>query len=521
MSRITGIDLGTTNSAAAILNELGKPDIVPNAAEGFRLTPSSLLFSGNDIVKVGKPAKDNAGFLLDHEVHHYVKEIKRKMPDLSYRRDIRGRSYSPTELSSLILKKTISGIQEHRGGVGPVAISVPAYFVEAERKATLKAGELAGLDVVGLVNEPTAAAIAYSVDQQLDGKYLIFDLGGGTFDVTILEGEGKEIEVLTTTGDKELGGANFDCELFTIFANEYMSRTNQNLCLGENGNSKSHKYHWFETAQAIKHLLSTDTVKNVTLYNKAGGGTHSVPIHRERFVDAISSYLLHAEKLVEKALQKANLAHEDITEVLLVGGSTRIPAVQALLQRLFNRPPTKNINPDEAVAMGAAIYAGCTTLKKRPKYSMPASIKYALASHTISDVINSSYGTIARDRITKELYNAIMIKKDTKLPATYEQIFSTGADDQVKVNCQITQGDETDPEFLPPFLYEEILELPHGRPSGQLVRVKYTCDENHILHVYFEDIESGNFVEKRLVLAHFAEDSTGDSHPGFDNLKIE
>ncbi len=521
MSRITGIDLGTTNSAAAILNEIGKPDIVPNVPLGERLTPSALLFCGNDIVKVGAPAKNNAGFMLEHEADHYVKEIKRYMPDLSYRLDLRGRSYSPTELSALILKKTIGGIVEHKGGVGPVAISVPAYFLEAERKATLKAGELAGLDVVGLVNEPTAAALAYAADNPLDGKYLIFDLGGGTFDVTILAGEGKEIDVLTTTGDKRLGGADFDGELFDIFANEYISKTSQNLCLGPNGTSKSLRYSHLETAQKIKHLLSTEPKINVPLMNKADGGQINFVIHKERFEDVISKYLQRAKKKVEEALNKAKIAHEDITEVLLVGGSTRIPAVEALVQRLFNRPPAKKINPDEAVALGAAIYSGCATLKKRPKYSIPASIKYALDAHAISDVINNSYGTIALDSETRECYNVVMLKKDSKLPASYEQEFSTTHDNQEAILCEVTQGDEVELEFLRKPLYEKRLELPHGRPAGQLVRVKFTCDENHILHVYFEDVESGKFLEESLVLAHFADEPTEENRPGFDNLQIQ
>ncbi len=520
MQYITGIDLGTTNSVCSILNEMGRPEVVPNHPDGDHLTPSALLFHDNKVVDVGKDAKAAVRSLLQSEAGNYVSNIKRRMSDPNYSIEILGVSYSPTELSSLILKKVVSGIGAHRGGIGPVAISVPAHFMEHERKATIKAGELAGLDVVSLVNEPTAAALAYSTNRKLDGNYLIFDLGGGTFDVTIIYGKGKDVEVLTTEGQMHLGGADFDKVIFDIFCESYKSQTSEDLCLDGNRKSLALENEYMYAAQQVKHHLSKKKIWTYPLANKAGGQNINCEISQEQFVQGIAPYLTKAEMLMEKAISNANLKHDAIADVILVGGSTRIPAVANIIRQSLLREPCANINPDEAVALGAAIHAGYATLKKRPTHSLPSPVKEEIESRQVTDVINHSYGTIAWSETADQLVNVTMLKKDMKLPASHIVTLYTRWENQDELSCSITQGDELDTDFLPPAIYKELLKLPKGRPAEQKIFVKFTCDENHILHCYFRDIGSGKFLEKRLDLTQTQGNQLGDNSK-IDDLTIE
>jgi molecular chaperone DnaK len=520
MAHITGIDLGTTNSAAAILNEVGKPEIVPNV-DGERITPSLILFGDDGIVRVGGFAKAEAGALLAGQAECFVKEIKRDMHELDARRTILGKSHSPADLSSKILKKTVGGVVEHRGEIGPVAISVPAYFQEAGRKATMEAGRLAGLDVVTIVNEPTAAALAYTVGRELSGYYLVFDLGGGTFDVTILRTHGRDLEILTTQGDKLLGGGDFDRELLKIFADEYRAKTGEDLCADQDGENGELRHKWLETAEKTKLALSKKERHIVMLSNEAGGEKVRFEIARARFEEAISTHLAKAEMLTELALDSANLECKDISEVLLVGGSTRIPAVGDLIRRHFNKEPVTGINPDEAVALGAAIHAGIASLRERPNIMIPAAIQRELEACKVTDVINHSYGTLARNPENDEMVNVVILKKDTPLPASKEERFVTAFADQRAVTCEVTQGEDTDPEFCQR-LYETDLQLPPGRPAGCQVRAIYTCDENHVLHCHFQDLESGETQEARLDLKGERGDAAvARKKRDLDELKIE
>ncbi len=520
MSHITGIDLGTTNSACSILNEIGKPEVVPNHPDGDRLTSSAILFRDNNVVDVGADAKAAARSLLESEAGNYVINIKRSMADPDYNKEIMGVPYTPSELSSLILKKVVSGVSAHRGGLGPVAISVPAYFKEFERKATVKAGELAGLDVVSLINEPTAAALAYSTNRKLDGNYLVFDMGGGTFDVTILFGKGKDIEVLTTEGQSRLGGADFDKVIFDIFKEQYMSQTGEDLCLDGNRETLALHNEYMDAAQEVKHRLSKKTKYTFPLINKAGGKEIACEVYREQLVEGISPYLNKAEMLMEKAINNANLKYDDFADVILVGGSTRIPAVANIIRQSLYREPCTNINPDEAVALGAAMHAGYATLKQRPAISLPSPVKEEIESRQVTDVINHSYGTIARNAETDEMINVIMLYKDEKLPASHIITLYTRWDDQERLSCSVTQGDDNDLAFLLPPIYKEILKLPKGRPAEQPIHVKFTCDENHILHCYFRDIGSGQFLETHLDLTQSQEKQLGENKK-IDDLQID
>ncbi len=521
MAHITGIDLGTTNSAAAILNELGKTEIVPNV-DSDRITPSVLLFGESaDDVEVGSAAIEFAGNLTPAEATRYVYEIKRKMPDLDHRVNILGKSFSPTALSALILQKASSGVKKHRGGIGTVAISVPAYFHEAERKATLEAGKLAGLDVVSIVNEPTAAALAYAATHQLDGNYLVFDLGGGTFDVTVLEGTGQDINVLTTQGNRQLGGSDFDRAILEIFKEAYKSGTGEELCVdnadgSQDGSTITNLLH----AQRSKHMLSKKVTHRIKLVNMTGGKHVDFTITRKQFEEAISVQLASAEMLMELALEDANLQPSEITNVLLVGGSTRVPAVYNLVHKHFDKIPATDFNPDEAVALGAAIHAGYSTVRERPDFPVPRSMQREINKNNVVDVVNHSYGTIVTNSETKERENVIIIKKNTSLPATHEETFYTAHDDQEYVGCHITQGDEEDPEFLPPPIYKGLMKLPPGRPAGQAIRVQFKCDDDHILHYYFEDVESGKFHEGVLRLTASSSSNVDDNEAPVGNVNI-
>ncbi len=518
MTQITGIDLGTTNSAAAILNELGKPEIVANT-DGERITPS-LLFFDEQGVEIGHAAKDRAKSILPEEGKRYVMEIKRKMPDLDHRVSILGKEYSPTQLSSLILKKVASGVLKHKGGHGPVAISVPAYFHDAERIATIEAGKLAGLDVVSIVDEPVAAALAHSVSNQLDGTYLVFDLGGGTFDVAVLSGKGNGIEVLATAGNRELGGSDFDNAIFSTWRELYRHETGQELCMDENGNQEALHIKYLDQAQSTKHALSKRDKHSVRLQNEAGGKPVKCTITRKEFEEKISHKLALAEMLMEQAISEADMKDSDISEVLLVGGSTRVPKVVELVHQHFGKVPTTNFNPDEVVALGAAVHAGYSTLSKRPDFDLPESVRAEMETRTIVHVVNHSYGTTAVNPATKKLRNNIIIKKNTPLPARNSEVFSTVADNQTNLNCDVTEGEETDPDFMPPPVYEANLKLPPGRPAGQEIHVEFMCDTNHILHCQFKDVESGAIQKVRLDLTK----GTGKGNDGGDkppdDLKI-
>ncbi len=513
---ITGIDLGTTNSAAAILNELGKPEIVPNT-DGERITPSLILFEGDERVSIGGEAKDAAGRYPEDRL---VKEIKREMHNLAYRQIIGGKEYSPADLSSLILKKTVSGGVEHKGGVGPVAISVPAYFKEEDRKATMEAGRLAGLDVIHIVNEPTAAAIAYATEHALNGCYLVFDLGGGTFDVTILEARGRDIKIITSQGDAHLGGCDFDRELLKIFEEEYRTKTGEELCATDNDEGENPRYKWEQESEKVKRALSKKDKYPVLLENRAGGERIRLDFPRARFEEAISTYIARTELLVEKAMDDANLKPDAIDEILLVGGSTRIPAVVASVERMFGKKPVTGINPDEAVAMGAAISAGLAAVRERPE-SVSASARRELQSRKVTDVVNDSYGTITVDGETMKRTNVIIIEKNTPLPTTAEDTFYTIADGQRTIKCNVTQGEEKDPEYMKP-IYEKDLELPPNRPAGQPVKITYTCDESQVLHCRFEDVESGKSHEIRLNLKGERDaDANAARKHDLDDLTIE
>lgn len=363
MGTIAGIDLGATYSALAALNAIGKPEIVADLS-GNRFVPSIVAFNGGDSVLVGVEARNK----LSSDPTNVVQYVKRMMSDPSHRYDIDGSTYSPIEISAFILKKLKEECVQ-LGDIEDVVITVPAHFSEIERKSTVDAGEIAGLNVLGVVNEPTAAAVYYASQSPINGNVVVYHLGGGTFDVTILTISGAKIDVLASKGDGHLGGVDFDNELKKHavakgrqeLGHELFSDIFIDQLPGGNTDAEKTYFTLMDHAEQAKKQLSVREgakVRGDPPFNNV-----SVDVAKIDFEEMISSHLASTEMLLENALDDAGLTAEKIDKVVLVGGSTRIPKVSQMLESFFGFAPEKLINPDEAVALGAAIMAGKHKLK--------------------------------------------------------------------------------------------------------------------------------------------------------------
>jgi len=487
MANIAGIDLGTTFSALAILNAIGKPEIVPNA-DGDRLTPSAIFFDEEnpDISRVGVEAI-NSRYL---NAQRSVRWIKRHMGDPNYRKNIDGKDWTVVELSALILKKLKEECSAEHGEIRDIVISVPAHFDEVRRKATMDAGSLAGLNVIGIVNEPVAAALYYATSREVSGKVLVYDLGGGTFDVTIMDVKGHQMDIICSQGDHALGGIDFDQKVLEILQQNYKDKFGIEL-IGSDEDMAKHE----DEAEDIKKTLSRREVAKKMLYGPAGN--MRVEITREMFEQAISSLIARTDILLEVALEEAGIKPSDIDKVLLVGGSTRIPLVQQRLEKMFGFAPEITVNVDECVALGSALHAGLTMLREKPN-EVSAGIARGLQDINLTDVCNHSYGTICAP-IDKEtgrrvIANRIILQKNTPLPCEATQMFYTMTEGQTQVEVTITQGEDTSPEYVNKIATHKF-ELPPNRPAQCPIKVTYSYDVNQRMHCKFEDIESGKVLE--------------------------
>lgn len=504
MSTIAGIDLGTTFSAIAVLNSIGKPEIVPNC-DGERLTPSAIFFDEEspDIIRVGIEAINSRHI----DAGRSVRWIKRHMGDPDYAVEIDGKNWSPVELSSLILKKLKQDASSENGKIQDVVISVPAHFDEVRRKATMDAGQLAGLNVVGIINEPVAAALYYASTQPVSGKVLVYDLGGGTFDVTLMDVNNNDINIICSQGNHELGGVDFDKKIFDQILSSYKEQTDQDLIEFQEDKAK-----YEDEAEDIKKTLSRRTSAKKMLYGKSGN--QRFELKREQFEQIISDLLDQADMLIDVALEEANLTASDIDKVLLVGGSTRIPMVQDRLIKKFGHEPETTVNVDECVALGAAIQAGLTMLRQSPE-KVDSGISGGLGSINLQDVCNHSYGTLCApiDRETGEriVANRVILSKNTTLPCQSTQLFYTMQENQSEIEIVITQGEDSDPTFVNKIAHKK-LKLPENRPAKCPIRVTYSYDLNQRMHCSFEDLESGKVLEVELSLDEFGQ---------LDNNKIE
>jgi molecular chaperone DnaK len=487
MANIAGIDLGTTFSALAVLNTIGKPEIIPNA-DGERLTPSVIFFEEDNpgVIRVGVEAL-NSRYL---NAQRSARWIKRYMGDAEYRKNIDGKDWTPVELSSLILKKLKQDCSAEHGEIRDAVISVPAHFDEVRRKATMDAGTMAGLNVIGIVNEPVAAALYYATTREVSGKVLVYDLGGGTFDVTIMDVKGHQMDIVCSQGDHALGGIDFDRKILEILEQNYKDKFGVELISSDEDRAR-----YEDEAEDIKKTLSRRDVAKKMLYGPAG--SMRVEITRRTFEQTISSLMARIDILVEVALEEAGVKPSGINKVLLVGGSTRMPLVQKRLEAMFGFAPDAAVNVDECVALGAALHAGLTTLRENPD-AVPAGIVGGLRDINLTDVCNHSYGTICApiDKETgrRTIQNYIILKKNTPLPCEASQMFYTMSEGQAEVEVTITQGEDTAPEYVNKIATHKF-ELPPGRPAGCPIKVTYRYDVNQRMHCKFEDIESGRVLE--------------------------
>lgn len=466
MGKIIGIDLGTTNSAVAVM-EGGKPTIITNT-EGNRTTPSIVAFTKNGERIVGETAKRQAITNPDRT----ISSIKREM-GTSYRKSIDGKEYSPEDISAMILQKLKSDVESYLGEtVTEAVITVPAYFTDAQRQATKDAGRIAGLDVKRIINEPTAAALAYGMDKEHDqSKIMVFDLGGGTFDVSILEVGDGVFEVLATRGNNRLGGDDFDKRLMDYIAEEFKKENGVDLTKDSTAMQRLK-----DAAEKAKKELSTTMSSNVNLpFITAvdGNPVHlNMDITRSKFESLTHDLVEATIKPVREALNDAGLKASDIDKVLLVGGSTRIPAVQEEVKKLIGKDAQKDINPDECVAMGAAIQGGV----------LAGEVKDLL----LLDVTPLSLGLETLGGVTTRL-----IERNTTIPTKKSQVFTTAADGQTSVDIHVLQGERemaADNTTLGRFQLDGIAPAPRGIPQ---IEVTFDIDANGIVNVSAKDKGTG------------------------------
>jgi len=465
MSKVIGIDLGTTNSCVAVM-EGGEAVVIPNA-EGNRTTPSVVAFSKTGERMVGQVAKRQAITNPDRT----ISSIKREM-GTDHRVTIDGKSYTPQEISAIILQKLKSDAESYLGDkVTEAVITVPAYFTDAQRQATKDAGKIAGMEVKRIINEPTAAALAFGIDQENDQKVMVYDLGGGTFDVSIIEmGDGVQ-EVLATAGNNHLGGDDFDKKIMDWLVAEFKKEQGIDL-----SGDKMAMQRIKEAAEKAKIDLSGMTTAQISLpfiTADATGPKHmETTLSRAKFNEMTADLVEATMGPVRQAMSDSGLTMNDIDKILLVGGSTRIPAVQEAIKKFSGKEPFKGINPDECVAMGAALQGGV----------LGGDVKGLL----LLDVTPLSLGIETMGGV-----NTVIIERNTTIPTKKSQIFSTAADNQTSVEVHVLQGEREfakDNKTLGMFHLDGIMPARRGVPQ---IEVTFDIDSNGIVHVSAKDLGTG------------------------------
>jgi molecular chaperone DnaK len=479
MANIIGIDLGTTYSVVASLTSDGRAEVLRDSNNN-NLTPSVVCFDGGNQMLVGMEAKLESVIQPDMVAEYFKRQMgENKTLNIGHHK------LTPVELSTLVLKKLAQIATDQLGSIDEAVITVPANFTNQARQDTINAGKAAGLNVKHIINEPTAAAIYYAQQQHVQGKAAVYDLGGGTFDCSIVEIRGQDVEILSSQGNQRLGGYDFDKKLFELIQKKFEAETGSAYQLKPEDLGR-------KDIETHKKSLSNRSTTNISI-NPPESGRVNISVSQEEFSDAISTLITKAEMLVEEALDEISLRPDQIDHVILVGGSTRVPAVQASVRKLFGQEPKATANVDEAVALGAAIYAAV----KSDAGSLNAAQKQAVTNVGIDEVCNHFFGTVIlnfdEERNEAERRVSVLIPKNSVIPCEVTEQFFTVHDGQTAVRCTVTQSpaEETDPRWVTTVWEGEIGSLPEGRVAGQEIRVKFAYDTNATLHCSFVDVASG------------------------------
>lgn len=497
---ILGIDLGTTRCAVAYINTHGKPEIIPNL-EGERITPSVISFEEDGTPIVGEEALNQAVIYPER----VVRFIKREMGNPSYQYKLDGKEYMPEVLSALILKKLKSDAEKRLGkDINKAVITVPAYFKDAQREATRQAADIAGLELIRILNEPTAAALAYGLDKEENQTILVYDFGGGTFDVTIMAFNNHEFKVIATDGDHQLGGSDIDKILLDYLAEDFLDVHGVDL------RDQPHTLQdLWDKAEVAKKDLTMRTSTKLAL--ALGDKTLSINLDRDDFNDLIEGLIDKTKQIMAKVIQDAKMDWSNIDKILLVGGSSRIPVVREMIQEVTGKEPVKDINPDECVALGAAIQTAVSaesTTSKSEEQSSENNSKPVIKSADgevidlrVVDVASHSLGIKAKASSESQYINSIIIPRLTPIPCEMTKVYMTSEDNQTRVEFDVLQGEDEDPRSpnVDRIGKAGLRNLPPHKVGELMIEVTLKYNADGIIEVIAREQKSGQVSRESIM----------------------